>query len=65
MVLNEITRHRIEQYKRERLNGKWSAYKQKKAPKPIKPATVNGELDTLKSILSKMVEWGQLVDSSA
>ena len=65
MVLHEITRHRIEQYKRERLKGKWSAYKQKKAPKSLKPATVNRELDTLKSILSKAVEWGKLIDSPA
>ena len=65
MVLHEITRHRIEQFKRERMTGKWSAYKQKKAPKALKPATVNRELDTLKSILSKAVEWGKLIDSPA
>ena len=65
LILHEITRHRIEQYKRERLTGKWSAYRQKKAPKPLKPATVNRELDTLKSILSKAVEWGKLANSPA
>ena len=65
MMLREITRHRIEQYKRERLNGRWSAFKQRKAPKPLRPATVNRELDTLKSILSKAVEWGKLTDSPA
>ena len=65
MALHEITRHRIEQYKRERLSAKWSAHKQKRAPKPLKPAKVNRELDTLKSILSKAVEWGKLIDSPA
>ena len=65
VVLHEITRHRIEQYKRERLNGKCSAYKQKAPPEPLKAATVNRELDTLKSILTKAVEWGKLVESPA
>ena len=65
VVLHEITRHRIEQYKRERLNGKWRAHRQKRAPKPLKPATVNRELDTLKSIFSKAVEWGKLLESPA
>jgi integrase len=31
----------------------------------LKPGTVNRELDTLKSILSKAVEWRKLVDSAA
>jgi hypothetical protein len=55
-ILHEITSHRIEQFKRDRLNGTWRAFKQKRAAKPVKPATVNRELDTLKSILSKAVE---------
>ncbi len=64
-VLHEITPHRIEQFKRDRLNGTWRAFKQKKAAKPVKPGTVNRELDTLKSVLSKAVEWKYLVDSPA
>jgi integrase len=47
------------------LNGTWRAFKQKRAANPVKPATVNRELDTLKSILSKAVEWKYLVDSPA
>ena len=64
-LLHEMTRHRIEQFKRERLNERWRAHNQKKAAKPIQPGTVNRELDTLKSILSKAVEWGKLVESPA
>ena len=47
------------------MTGKWRAHGQKANPKPLKPATVNRELDTLKSILSKAVEWGKLVESPA
>ena len=65
LVLHEVTRHRIEQFKRERLTGRWRAHKQKRAAKPVQPATVNRELDTLKSIFSKAVEWGKLIDSPA
>src|SRR5256885_11505766 len=64
-ILHEITPHRIEQFKRDRLNGTWRAFKQKKTAKPVKPGTVNRELDTLKSVLSKAVEWKYLVDSPA
>ena len=64
-LLHEITRHRIEQFKRERLGDRWRAHNQTKAAKPIQPGTVNRELDTLKSIFSKAVEWGKLVDSPA
>ena len=35
------------------------------APKPIKPGTVNRELDCLRAVLSKAVEWGKLIDSPA
>lgn len=64
-ILHEITSHRIEQFKRDRLNGTWRAFKQKRSAKPVKPGTVNRELDTLKSIFSKAVEWKYLVDSPA
>ena len=65
LILHEITAHRIEQFKRDRLAGKWRAHGQKGSPKPLKPGTVNRELDTLKSILSKAVEWGKLLHSPA
>jgi integrase len=64
VILHEITSHRIEQFKRDRLNGTWRAFKQR-AARPVKPGTVNRELDTLKSILSKAIEWKYLVDSPA
>jgi integrase len=64
-VLHHITAHRIEQFKRERLAGKWRGHNTKHAGKSIRPATVNRELDTLKSILSKAVEWGKLIESPA
>ena len=65
LILHEITAHRIEQWKRERLAGKWRAHGQAGSAKPIKPATVNRELDVLKSVMSKAVEWGKLLDSPA
>jgi hypothetical protein len=65
LILHEMTTHRIEQFKRERLAGKWRGHGYKSNPKPLKPATVNRELDCLKSILSKAVEWGKLVNSPA
>jgi len=65
LVLHEVTRHRIEQFKRERLSGRWRAHRQKRSPKPVQPATVNRELDTLKSIFSKAVEWGKMIESPA
>ncbi len=63
LILHEITAHRIEQFKRDRLAGKWRGHGYKTAPKPLKPATVNRELDCLRGILSKAVEWGKLLDS--
>jgi hypothetical protein len=65
VLVHELTAHRIEQWKRERLAGRWKAHGQKGSSNPIKPATVNRELDTLKSILSKAVEWGVLLESPA
>jgi integrase len=64
LILHEITAHRIEQFKRERLAGKWRGHNATKT-KPIRPGTVNRELDTLKSILAKAVEWGKLLESPA
>ncbi|MET0517086.1 MAG: tyrosine-type recombinase/integrase, partial [Nitrospiraceae bacterium] len=65
LILHEITAHRIEQFKRQRLAGKWRSHGQKSAAKAIKPGTVNRELDCLKGILTKAVEWGKLLDSPA
>jgi integrase len=62
LILHEITAHRIEQFNRERLAGKWRGHHTTSAAKPIKPGTVNRELDTLRSILSKAVEWGKLLE---
>jgi integrase len=62
LILHEITADRIEQFKRERLAGKWRGHKHTSAPKPIRPGTVNREFDTLRSIFSKAVEWGQLLE---
>jgi integrase len=60
LILHEITAHRIEQWKRERLAGKWRGHQTTSAAKPIQPGTVNRELDTLRSLFSKAVEWGQI-----
>ncbi|MBP7620897.1 MAG: site-specific integrase [Gemmatimonadales bacterium] len=65
ILLRDLTAHRVEQWKRERLAGRWRGHLQKGKTKPIQPATVNRELDTLKSLLSKAVEWGKLVESPA
>jgi integrase len=64
-LLHEITGHRIEQWKRERRAGRWRAHGQKTPSNTVKPATVNRELDVLKSILAKAVEWGKLLESPA
>jgi hypothetical protein len=63
LILHEITAHRVEQFKRERLAGKWRGHNTTSAAKPIKPATVNREIDCLRSVFSKAVEWGKLIDS--
>ena len=60
LILHEITAHRIEQFKRERLAGKWQGHGHTSAPKPIKPGTVNREMDTLRSVFSQALEWGQI-----
>jgi hypothetical protein len=65
LIIHEITAHRIEQWKRERFAGKWRAHGQKSNSNSLKPGTVNRELDTLKSILSKAVEWRKLIVSPA
>ena len=66
VVLHGLTPHRIEQFKRTRLQERWRAHQQRqRRGQPIRPATVNRELDTLKSILSKAVEWDRLVVSPA
>ena len=65
MRLHEITAHRIEQFKRERLAGRWRGHKTTGPAKPIQPATVNRELDGLRAILNKAVEWGKLLESPA
>jgi len=48
LILHELTAHRIEQFKRERLAGKWRGHKTTGPAKPIRPGTVNRELDALK-----------------
>ncbi len=63
LLLKDLTGHRIEQWKRERLDGRWKAHGQKKPAKPVQPATVNRELDTLRLMLNKAVEWHKLLVS--
>jgi len=65
VLLSEITGLRLETWKRERLAGKWKANGQLTRPNPLKPGTVNRELDTLRSILSKAVEWKVLLENPA
>ena len=59
-LLHEVSAHRIEQFKRDRMAGKWRGHGHKGAAKKLQPATVNRELDTLRSIFSKAVEWRKL-----
>ncbi len=63
VLLHEITPHRIEQFKRERLAGRWRARGQRGPAKPVRPGTVNRELDTLRAILSWAVKERKLVES--
>jgi integrase len=65
LILHQLTAHRIEQWKRERLASRVSSHQQERKPRAIKPATVNRELDALRAMLSKAVEWGQLLESPA
>ncbi len=60
VLLHEVTAHRIEQFKRERLAGKWRSHGYTGPAKSIQPGTVNRELDTLRGIFSKAVEWRKL-----
>ena len=48
-----------------RLAGKWRAYRQQRPPKPVRPGTVNRELDTLRAILTWAVKDKKLVESPA
>jgi integrase len=62
-LLHEITSHRVEQFKRERLAGRWRAHRQVSAAKAVRPGTVNRELDTLRVIFAKAVEWRKLIEA--
>ena len=61
LILHEITAHRVEQFKRERLPGKWRDHLHPR-DKPLKPGTVDRELDTFRSVFSRAVEWGKLLE---
>ena len=63
LLLKDLTGHRIEQWKRERLAGTCKAKGQKRPPKPVSKGTVARELDTLRLMLNKPVEWRKLVAS--
>ena len=63
VLLHELTAHRIEQFKRERLSGRWRAHGQKSPAKLVTPGTVNRELDTLRAVLSWAVKESKLVES--
>ena len=64
-LLHEITPHRVEQFKRDRRAETWRGHNTRGPAKPIQPGTVNRELDGLKAILAKAVEWGKLRESPA
>ena len=61
-LLHEISGHRIEQFKRDRLAGRWRAHRRVSRAKPIKPSTVNRELDTLRLIFNKAPAWSKLAE---
>ncbi len=63
VILHEITAHRIEQFKRDRLNGTWRAYKQKGPANPVKPGTVNRELD-IAQVRSCPGPWSGITSST-
>ena len=63
VLLHELMAHRIEQFKRERLAGRWQAHGQTGPAKPVRPATINRELDTLRAILAWAVKDRRLVES--
>jgi integrase len=65
LVLHEITGLRILQWQKARLAGTWRAKGQKGRPKPVRPGTVNRELDTLRAIFARAVEWRLLVENPA
>jgi len=65
LIVHEITSLRILQWQKDRKAGTWRAHGQMTAAKPVKPGTVNRELDTLKAIFSKAVEWRLLVENPA
>lgn len=56
-LLHEITPHRILAWQRDRVQGRWRAHGAPRT-KPVSPATVNRELDTLRSLFSRAIEWG-------
>jgi len=62
-LLHEITGHRIEQFKRDRLAGRWRSHRQLSRSNPIKPATVNRELDTLRLLFNKAIAWKKLSEA--
>jgi hypothetical protein len=64
-LLHEISGHRIEQFKRDRLAGRWRAHRQVSRAKTIKPSTVNRELDTLRLIFNKALAWNNLAEVPA
>jgi len=57
--------HRIEQFKRDCLEGTWRARGQVRPAKRVRPATVNRELATLKAILNWAAKEGKILTSPA